>query len=129
MRLQLMNTVVLAEDYDRMRAWYRDALGLDLAHESTEHYHYAELVRDGRFVVGIASAAEMNVVPGERAGATVLGQLNVDDLRGFIALVESRGGSVPFGPSFDKHGSFWYGSFADPEGNIWWVVEFPQHFQ
>ena len=38
------------EHFDRFFA----ALGLELKQEWTEKYHYAELVRDGRYVVGIA---------------------------------------------------------------------------
>jgi predicted enzyme related to lactoylglutathione lyase len=125
MKLQLMNAVILAEDYERLRDWYIDTLDLTLDGEWTEHYHYAELTRDGRFVVGIASAEEMKVTPGDRRNATVVAQLNVDDARAFLARVKERGGDVPFGPSFDEHGEFWYGGFADVEGNVCWVVEFP----
>jgi predicted enzyme related to lactoylglutathione lyase len=125
MRLQLINVVVLAEDYAALRDWYRDVLELDLAHEHTEGYYYAELARAGRKVVGIAMAAEMGVTPGARVGATVLGQLDVADVRGLLAHVQQRGGAVLFGPSEDESHGFWYGGFADPEGNVWWVVESP----
>ncbi len=128
MQLQLMNAVILAEDYERLRDWYMDALELDLDGEWTENYHYAELKRDGRFVVGIADAAEMKVepVPKEaRKHAAVVPQLNISDVRAFLARIEEKGGDVPFGPSFEKNEGFWFGGFADPEGNPFWVVEVP----
>jgi predicted enzyme related to lactoylglutathione lyase len=124
-KLELMNAVVMAEDYERLRDWYIDALELTLEEEWTEKYHYAELVKDGRLVVGIASAEEMGVAPRERKSATVVAQLNVDDVRGFLARVKEKGADVPFGPSFDENGKFWFGGFADIEGNPVWVVEFP----
>ena len=129
MRLALMNAVILAEDYERMRDWYIDALELTLDGEWTEKYHYAELVRDGRFVVGIASAKEMGVEPvpkDARKHAAVVPQFNVDDCRAFLARIEAKGGEVPFGPTFEKDEGFWYGGFADPEGNPSWVVELPK---
>ena len=128
MKLQLLNVVVLAEAYEAMRDWYREVLELDLAYEHTDGYHYAELAREGRKVVGIAVAVEMGTTPGGRAGATVLGQLNVEDVRGLLDHVQERGGAVRFGPSQDESHGFWYGGFADPEGNIWWVVESPTDF-
>ena len=126
MQLQLMNAVILAEDYARLRDWYIDALQLELDGEWTEKYHYAELVRDGRYVVGIADAGEMKVTPvpkDARKHAAVVPQLNVSDVRGFLARIEEKGGEVPFGPSFEEDEGFWYGGFSDPEGNPFWVVE------
>lgn len=123
--MQLLNAVILAEDYDRLRDWYVRALDLEVKQEWTEDYHYAELVRDGRFVVGIASAGEMKVEPGERRRQAVVAQFNVDDCRAFLARVREEGGTVPFGPSYEEKGGFWFGGFADLEGNPAWVVEMP----
>lgn len=126
MRLQLMNAVILAEDYEQLRDWYVDTLELTIDGEWTDKYHYAELVQGGKHVVGIASAAEMKVTPGDRGSATVVAQLNVEDVRGLLARVPERGGSVAFGPSKEEPEDFWYGAFADPEGNICWVVQLPE---
>lgn len=125
MRLHLMNAVVMAEDYERLRDWYVDVLELTVDGEWTEKYHYAELMREGRYVIGIASAQEMGVTPGDRTQATVVPQFNVDDVRGFLARVKERGGAVPFGPSFEEGEGFWFGGFNDIEGNPAWVVELP----
>ncbi|MHC4469818.1 MAG: VOC family protein [Planctomycetota bacterium] len=122
MELRLLNVVVMAEDYEGLRDWYVEALDLTVKGEWTEKYHYAELVSAGRFVVGIASAKEMNVTPGDRKSFTVTGQLVDDDVR-VLARMKGKGGDVPFGPSFDEDGQFWFGGFGDLEGNPWWVVE------
>ena len=129
MKLELMNAVIMAEDYERLRDWYLDALELTLKDEWTEKCHYAELTRGDRFVVGIASAEEMKVVPGDRRAATVVAQFNVDDARAFLARVAEKGGDVPFGPSFEEDEGFWFGGFADIEGNRSWVGEMPKLMQ
>ena len=126
MKLELLNAVVLAEGYERLKSWYIDALDLTLEEEWTEKFHYAELARDGKLVVGIASAAEMNTTPGDRKAATVLAQINVDDVKAFLERIRERGGDVPFGPSCDSDLDLWFGGFADIEGNISWVVQMPQ---
>ena len=125
MKLQLMNAVIMAEDYGKLRDWYIDALDLTLDGEWTAKYHYAELKRDGKCVVGIADAKEMGVTPGDRKNASVVAQFNVDDVRAFLARVKEKGGDVPLGPSFEEDEKFWFGGFADPEGNVCWVVELP----
>jgi predicted enzyme related to lactoylglutathione lyase len=125
-KLQLMNAVILAENYEQLRDWYIDALELELGEEWTGKYHYAELVKDGRLVVGIADAKEMGVTPGERKNAAVVAQLNVEDVAAFLSRIKEKGGDVPFGPSYDADGDFHFGGFSDIEGNPAWVVAMPK---
>lgn len=127
MRLELMNTVVMAADYEKLRDWYMDALDLELQQEWTEQYHYAELVRDGKLVVGIADAKEMGVTPHEeKKNATLVAQFNVEDVSAFLARIKEKGGAVPFGPSYDPDEDLHFGGFADIEGNPCWVVQMPK---
>ena len=122
MKLELMNTVLMAEDYAKMRDWYIAALDLELKQEWTDDYHYAELVRNGRHVIGIADTAEMKVEPcTPRRNSTVM-QLQVDDIDALFARVREHGGDVK-GPQTEEKENFRYGGFADPEGNSVWVVE------
>ena len=51
--------------------------------------------------------------------------MNVDDIKGLFARVKEKGGDVPFGPSWEENEKFWFGGFADIEGNLFWVVEKP----
>ncbi len=119
---RLLNAVVLAEDYEGLRDWWIDVVGLELEYECTDGYHYAELAQDGHLVVGIADAEEMGAtLPTPRANA-VIAQLRIDDVKAFLAGIEAKGGTVAFGPSFDEGGRFWYGSILDGEGNAVWVV-------
>lgn len=127
MRLELMNAVVMAADYESLRDWYIDALELELKEEWTDKFHYAELLKNGKLVVGIADAKEMGVVPHEeKKNATLVAQFNVDDVAAFLARIKEKGGEVPFGPSYDADNDLHFGGFADIEGNPSWVVQMPQ---
>ncbi len=124
MRLELMNTVVMAADYEKLRDWYIDALELELEQEWTGKYHYAELVKNGKLVVGIADAKEMGVTPqAMKKNATLVAQFNVDDVAAFLARIREKGGDVSFGPSYDADEDLHFGGFADIEGNPNWVVQ------
>ncbi|MHC4550308.1 MAG: VOC family protein [Planctomycetota bacterium] len=122
MKLELFNTVLLAENYARMRDWYIAALDLELRQEWTEDYHYAELVRDGRLVVGIADTKEMGVEPYDPRRNSTLMQLAVDDIEALFARVKEHGGETQ-GPNYEEKEKFRFGGFTDPEGNTVWVVE------
>ena len=127
MRLELMNTVVMAADYASLRDWYIEALELELQQEWTEKYHYAELAKDGKLVIGIADAGEMGVTPhAEKKNATLVAQFNVEDVAAFLARIKERGGDVPFGPSYEADEDLHFGGFTDIEGNPCWVVQMPK---
>lgn len=124
MKLALLNTVLLAEDYARLRDWWIRAIGLELAKEWSEDFHYAELVHDGRYVVGIADAAEMRAEPRTPRNNAALPQLQTDDVGGLLERVAKHGGTVVHGPARDAREGIWYGAFQDIEGNQVWVVSF-----
>lgn len=122
MKLTLLNAVIQAEDYETVRDWWIEVVGLELLQEWTQSYHYAELAKDGALVLGIAQAREMGVrLPTPRTNAVVV-QLQVEDARTFLAELEAKGAKVLFGPSFQEDEGFWYGGFEDVEGNPIWVV-------
>ncbi len=116
-------TVILATDFRALVAWYRDVLGFAVTDLFEDDYHYCCLETSSGIKIGIASAAEMEVEPADRSKNTVILQLEVDDLAEFFAHLTEAGGTVTFGPSFDKQHEFWFGGFSDPEGNPVWVVD------
>ena len=73
--------------------------------------------------IGITPATEVRVVEGDRSKNTVLLQLEVDDLHELFAHLRQADTVITFGPSRDKQHGFWFGGFADPEGNPIWVVD------
>jgi predicted enzyme related to lactoylglutathione lyase len=116
-------TVILAADFPSLVAWYRDVLGFKVVQQFQDGYHYAYMETASGIKIGIGSAEEMGVVPVDRSKNTVILQVEVDDVQQFFAHLEGAGGAATFGPSFDKKGQFWFGGFADPEGNPCWVVD------
>ena len=116
-------TVILASDFQELTTWYQDVLGFAVTRLFEDDYHYCNLETPSGIQIGIASAAEMGVEPADRSTNTVILQFEVDDLQEFFAHLEEAGGTITFGPSFEKNNDFWFGGFSDPEGNPVWVVD------
>ena len=116
-------TVILAADFQPLFEWYRDVLGFTIVQLFEEGMHYCNLEHDSGIRIGIGDAGEAGVRPSNRAANTVVIQFEVDDVRGFFAHLEANGATITGGPSLDVHDNFWFGSFADPEGNPIWVVD------
>ena len=123
MKLAPRETVIMAEDYDKVVAWYRDVLGMKVVAEHTDGYHYTNLENDAGLKIGIAVASEMEVQPGDRTKNTVILQFAVPDVKALFEHLTSNGIKTTFGPSFAEKGQFWYGAFPDVEGNPCWVVD------
>jgi predicted enzyme related to lactoylglutathione lyase len=116
-------TVILAEDFDVLVAWYRDVLGFEVAQLFEDGMHYANLNTASGIRIGIGLAAEVQVEPRDRGANTVVLQFEVDDVAALLSHVGSHGGMVQHGPTFNQEEGFWFGAFADPEGNPIWVVD------
>jgi predicted enzyme related to lactoylglutathione lyase len=123
MEIRPREAVVLANDFEALVAWYRDELGFTVVNLFEEGFHYCNLETPTGIEVGIADAREMGVEPADRSQNTVLLQFEVDDVEAFLAHLDEKGGTITNGPSFDEKGNFWFGGFADPEGNPFWVVD------
>ncbi len=121
--LRPRETVILASDFSMLVAWYRDVLGFNVTRLFEDDYHFCNLELPSGMNIGIADAKEMGVVPVDRTKNTVLLQFEVDDVKAFFDHLQKNGGIPTFGPSHDQKGGFWFGGFADPEGNPCWVVD------
>ncbi len=123
MDIQLINTVILAENYDKLVKWYKETMELDIKLQVDKDYHYTDLAKNNKLIVGICPASEMKHNPtAPRNNSTVL-QISVDDIESLLHKVAENGGSIIFGPAVDKNDGFKYGGFRDPEGNDVWVME------
>lgn len=122
-RLAPREVVILAEDYDGLLAWYVNVLGFRIVKRFESGYRYCNLKTDSGLRIGMAPASEAGVTPADRSRNTVLLQVEVPDVTRFFEHLDHAGASITFGPSYDKSGSFWFGGFADPEGNPIWVVD------
>lgn len=116
-------TVILAAGFSELVAWYRDVLGFSVVNLFEDGFHYCNLETPSGIKIGIADAQEMGVVPGDRRNNTVVLQFEVDDVRELFAHLKQTGASITNEPTFNKQDGFWFGAFADPEGNPYWVVD------
>ena len=123
MEIRPREIVILADDFDLLVAWYRDVLGFEVVRFFNDAFQFANLETSTGIRLGIGSAAEAGVVPGDRQHNTVVLQIEVDDVGGLLDHLEQNGATITGGPSFDKQLKFWFGSFSDPEGNPVWVVD------
>jgi catechol 2,3-dioxygenase-like lactoylglutathione lyase family enzyme len=118
-----LEVVILpVSDIDRAVAFYRDQVGFDLDHDTTnEHMHVVQLTPRGSgcsIVFGdLPSQREME--PGSMKGL----QLVVADAAAARQELIGRGVEASEPVSFgDQDGSTFFG-FADPDGNTWAVQE------
>jgi predicted enzyme related to lactoylglutathione lyase len=123
MEVQLINTVILAENYEELVTWYKETLELDIKLQADKDYHYTDLVKNNKLIVGICPASEMKHIPTAPRNNSVVLQISVDDIEILFSKVADNGGSITFGPAMDKNEGFKFGGFKDPEGNHVWVME------
>jgi len=123
MKLYPRESVIFADDFHALIAWYQNVLGFKQTYLVEDEYHYCTLENENGICLGIASATEMDIIPDNRKNNTVVLQFQVTDVPDFFDHLKERGGTVTFGPSFDKKGGFWFGGFQDLEGNPFWVVD------
>ena len=116
-------TVILAAGFSELVAWYRDVLGFSVVNLFEDGFHYCNLETPSGIKIAIADAQEMGVVPGDRRNNTVVLQFEVDDVRELFGHLKQTGASITNDPAFNKQDGFWFGAFADPEGNPYWVVD------
>ena len=110
-------TVILARDFERLVTWYQTALDFRVLRRFDE-LPYANLETDGGVAIGIGAAPPD--IPS--TDATVIAQIETDDVGVLLQRVLAAGGMIQ-GPERDTGGGFSFGSFRDPEGNNWWVVD------
>ena len=115
--IRARETVILAAGFSELVAWYRDVLGFSVVNLFEDGFHYCNLETPSGIKIGIADAQEMGVVPGDRRNNTVVLQFEVDDVRELFAHLKQTGASITNEPTFNKQDGFWFGAFADPEGN------------
>jgi uncharacterized glyoxalase superfamily protein PhnB len=103
--------------------WYREVLGFKIIKQFQTDYHYSNLETSSGIRVGIAEIKYEGVVLDESARNSIVIQFEVNDVEKFFAHLEKKGVKISGGPSFDRKDNFWFGSFLDPDGNLYWVVD------
>ena len=123
MEIRPRESVIFAESFQLLVEWYQKVLQFRIVQQFEDQYHYCNLENETGIRIGIGTAKEMRIIPGDRANNTVLLQFQTDDVKSFLDHVKEHGGNVTFGPSFDQKDEFWFGGFQDLEGNPIWVVD------
>ncbi|HET7139076.1 MAG TPA: VOC family protein [Arthrobacter sp.] len=118
-----LEVVVLpVSDIDRAIGFYRDKVGFDLDHNTTnEHMHVAQLTPPGSgcsIVIGDLPA-QREMAPGSMRGL----QLVVADARAAREELLSRGVEASEITVFDERDGGTFFGFSDPDGNTWAVQE------
>ena len=109
--------VLLARDFERLADWYVQALGFKVVARFDE-LPYVNLESEGGFRLGIGTAPP-EAPPAE---STIVPQIETTDVTALLLGIHGAGGRVD-GPMRDPERGFLFGSFQDPEGNTWWVVD------
>jgi catechol 2,3-dioxygenase-like lactoylglutathione lyase family enzyme len=118
-----LEVVVLpVSDIDRSIAFYRDQVGFDLDHDtSNEHMHVVQLTPRGSgcSIVFGDLPPQRQMEPGSMKAL----QLCVADARAARDELVSRGVECSEVTSFDDRDGGTFFGFADPDGNTWAVQE------
>lgn len=118
-----LEVVVLpVSDIDRSIAFYRDQVGFDLDHDtSNEHMHVVQLTPRGSgcSIVFGDLPPQRQMEPGSMKAL----QLCVADARAARDELVSRGVECSEVASFDDRDGGAFFGFADPDGNTWAVQE------
>jgi len=114
--------IVPVSDLAASIAFYRDKVGFDLDHETTnEHMHVAQLTPRGSgcsIVLG-SLPSQNEMAPGSLRGL----QLVVADAEAARAELLSRGVEASEVTVFDERDGGTFFGFADPDGNTWAVQQ------
>ena len=118
-----LEVVVLpVSDIDRSVAFYRDRLGFNLDHDTTnEHMHVVQLTPRGSgcsIVIGDLPA-QTEMAPGSMRGL----QLVVADATAARQELLDRGVQVSDISVFDSRDGGTFFGFSDPDGNTWSVQQ------
>jgi predicted enzyme related to lactoylglutathione lyase len=115
--IQVAYVNVFVTDLERAIGFYREELGLSLAHSDTEH-GYASF-EAGPISLGLAVAGdEQRELVGRHSGVG----LAVSDLEAEHARLEARGVAFPMPPTRQPWGGF-MALVADPDGNVFYLDE------
>ena len=119
MPTRLRHFAINADDVERARRFYQQALGLDFRPWGPPDYYQIHGVGEG--LVG-ALQERRELVPGRRAH-TFETTFGVDDLKATIAAIEAAGGRIVMQPyTIEGVGQLIY--FEDTEGNLCGAMQY-----
>jgi predicted enzyme related to lactoylglutathione lyase len=122
MEVRPRESIILVEDFDALVKWYCDVLDF-VVKKRFDEFHYCNIENASGIKIAIGLASEMDVELHDRKHNSIVLQFEVDDVVTFLTFVEEQGGLITGPAIYNEKDGFWFGSFADPEGNAHWVVD------
>ncbi len=117
----LRHFAINADDVQRAKQFYEQALGLDFTPWGPPNFYQIKNVGDG---IQGALQERREIVPGKRAN-TFETSFGVDDMAQTMAAIEAHGGKIVMPPfHIDGVGELIY--FEDTEGNICGAMQYEQ---
>ena len=117
----LRHFAINADDVQRAKQFYEQALGLDFTPWGPPNFYQIKNVGDG---IQGALQERREIVPGKRAN-TFETSFGVDDMAQTMAAIEAHGGKIVMPPfHIDGVGELIY--FEDTEGNICGAMRYEQ---
>lgn len=113
--------VLLADRPSELATWYERILDFKITARFPE-LQYVNLESDGGVRIGIGAAPEDGLDARTRPPDRIAPQMETDDVEQLLRCVHAGGGDVD-GPHRDAARGFLFGSFKDPDGHAWWVVD------
>lgn len=123
MKVKPRESILLVENFDSQITWYCDILNFHIVKNYFEQYHYCVLENEAGIKLAIGLASDMGVTLQARERNSVILQFEAEDVRVFLAFIEENNGKIIAPAIHNEEDDFWFGSFADPEGNTHWVVD------
>ena len=122
MEVRPRESIILVDDFEALISWYCDTLDFKITRRF-EEFQYCNIENTAGIKLAIGLASEMQVELRDRKHNSVILQFEVENVQAFLAFVGNGGGSVVSPASYNEKEGFWFGCFADPEGNSHWVVD------
>ena len=123
MEVRTRETLILVNDFDMLLEWYCNVLDFKVRRNFFEEYHYCVLENSTGIQIAIGLASDMGIELRDRAVNSIVMQFEVDDVKKFLDFISENGGSITGPAMYSEKDGFWFGSFADPDGNSHWVVD------
>ncbi|MHA7832691.1 MAG: VOC family protein [Flagellimonas sp.] len=92
--MNLINAVILANDYKAMIAWYMDVFDLKILYKEEKPLRYIELGFDQEIMLGLVPKEEHREKSIHARNNSILLQFEVVDVSAIIDKVTMHGGSV-----------------------------------
>ena len=120
-KMNLINAVILANNYKAMIAWYMEVFDLKILYREEKPLRYVELGFDQVILLGLVPRKEHREKSIQSKNNSILLQFEVSDVNAIIDKTILHGGKVI--QNHEKLDNMIYAIVQDMEGNEIWLVQ------